>query len=196
MRSLVFNFIKRFLLVPAAITAIAIVLLTPYLNKAADTSQARLQPAKTTALDLSGYSSSAYDSFTQLNKGDLIGTLSGEEIGLQPAAVCYDPETNTQLSMTEASTAPWEGGAMLIVGMDTAKQLRAMHHAVIGSALALDIAGKDVYRYTIERIDTGVTAEQLSTYYTDGTLAVAMPYKNLSSGTAADYYIVFSAVQQ
>lgn len=196
MRSLVFNFIKRFLLVPAVIAVAATVLLTSYMNSAADVSLNKLKPAAVGTVNLAGYSSSAYDSFSQLNNGDLIGLLSGEEIGLGETVVCYAPEKSAQLSMAEGSTAPWESGAMLIVGVDITSQLRAMHNAVIGSELTLDVSGKDVYHYTINRIDTGVTEEQLKTYFTDGTLAVAMPYKNLSGATAADYYLVFSAVQQ
>lgn len=196
MRSLVFNFIKRFLLVPAVITAIAIVVLVPYLNKNADASQNILKQSTSAAPDLSAYSSSAYESFSELNEGDFVGTLSGQEFGLNETAVCYEPGSNAQLSLKESSTAPWDGGAILLVGLDTANQLRAMHRAVIGSELELNLAGKDIYRYTINRVDAGVTNEQLSTYYTNGTLAVAMPYKNLSGVTAEDYYLVFSAVQQ
>ena len=193
---LVFNFIKRSLLVPALVTALVIGGLTLYGNRAASASQSKLTPTTATEeLDLSGYSSSLYDSFAELNNGDLIGTISSDAIGLAPAVICYHLDNRSEVSMAEGSTAPWESGAMLLIGADTARQLRAMHNAVTGSELTLDISGKETYQYTVTQIDTGVTEAQLENYLIDGTLAVAIPYKNLSGATAPDYYIVYSAVQ-
>lgn len=195
MGSLIFNFIKRALIVPTVITVLVIVAAFSYLNPAAAASQAKLEPKTAQELDLSGYTSSLYESFSELQEGDFIGTLSGEDFGLFETAVCYNTDSRLNVSVAEASTTPWETGALLLVGSDTATQLNALHNAVIGDVLTLDITGKGVYTYTITRIDTAVSQEQLDDYYTDGTLAVAMPYKNFSSVTAEDDYIVFSAEQ-
>ena len=195
MGSLVFNFFKRSLLVPAAVTVATIALLMTLLNSAAAASQAKLTPQEPAKQELSGYSSSLYESFTDLKDGDLIGTIAGEEIGLYPTVVCYNLDNRLHVSMTEGSTAPWEGGAMLLIGTDNVAQLKALHNAKAGSTLTLEFTGKDTYTYTVEHIDACVTAAQLADYYTDGVMAVAIPYKNLSSVTADDCYLVFSAVQ-
>lgn len=190
MRSLIFNFIKRSVLVPVVVTAAVLALLLTLGGRAATASQAKLTPAAAAAPDLSGYSSSLYDSFEQLTDGALIGTLSGLDGALSDKVVCYQPTDRSQLAMAEGSTAPWNGGAMLITGTDTENQLAAMHRAKVGSDLTLTVIGRDTYPYTVTRIDAGVTEENLASYLQENTLVVAFPYKNLAVGSNADLYIV------
>ena len=148
-----------------------------------------------TELDLSGYSSSSYSGFSGLESGEFVGTIACEETGLYEKPVCYDVGDNTEISLYADSTEPWNDGALLIRGLDTASQLKEMHGVSIGSELVFSAAGKASYRYEVNDIVVSVNEEDLETYLKSGTLAVAVPYKNLSGSAASNLFIVYSAKQ-
>jgi len=192
MKQLIFNFIKRALLLPALVAGLALAAVL-YLGQAQVTeSQSKLSPAAPGTFSLAGYNETEYTKFSELADGDLVATMSGEDFGLSERAVCYDAATE-DISVETPSSEPWNSGALLVTGTDA--QLRAMYNAAVGDTLTLNFPEHGEYRYTVKQIVVGVHREELTGYMAPGTLCLASPYNDLSAAAQPNIYILFIAAQ-
>lgn len=194
MGSLVFNFIKRALIVPAVVTGIILSAFLFYFNTWTENSLKKLETQTPQTLDLSGYPSMNYDSFADLQSGALAGTIQSSEMGLNETAVLYNVTDGSEVSLSKSSAEPWNNGGMIVIGQNTEEQFKSLHNADKGQSVTVSLTGKDAYQYTITDIKIGMAEKDITSYYAENTLVMALPYKNLADD--GKLYTLYIAEQE
>ncbi len=193
MGSLIFNFFKRALLVPAIVTGIIFAALLAYLP-AISASSDNLQPNEVNGSpDLSSYSSKQYSEFSELKSEDLIGTIACEAAGLGETPVLYNSQKNTNLSLLKSSSEPWNNGSVVVYGENRGNQFSPLHRAEVGDVVDFSFYSNNSYEYEIEEIKTGLSYGEISSFSGDNTLVLAYSYNDFSDLGNSYLYTVFIA---
>lgn len=192
MNSLFFNFIKRAFLVPAAFALVVIAVINTVVPKLVSASN--VTPTISVAgVDISKYPLSEYDSFSKLEKGDYVATISSEEIGLNCAAVYNDLDQTEAVSLQKNSNEPWNDGCVAFEGKNLTTQFKYLHNAVAGTKITVDFYRNSTCFYTINKINYNAHKKDIKNYMAENTLVMAVPYVDFESSDDEQLYIVYTA---
>ncbi len=191
MKSMGFNFIKRGVIVPALLAAVAVALVFG----ASKVLPANQQSEQTTAQAV--YSARQFDSFSKLKDGDYIGKLVFSD-GLEKP-VTFDETVGDTLVLDKGSADVWKPGAVVIKGSGSNSQLGELRHLKKGDSFTFDISGIGTYEYKITSVKSGIRADDISALAAKNgkkkTLYLCRSYNDFSSAGKTKLYTLYTAQQ-
>ena len=192
MGSLIFNFIKRAVVVPILVTAVVIAAIMFFVpDKVA---QSNTTAAVSIAeINLNDYSVKDYKKLSELRSDDYVGSIECADIALPKKALVFDAESKNDISVIKGSVEPWNKGGMVIVGANTVNQFNSLHNVRKGDIFKVEFYGNKTYSYTVKKIVTGARQKELGSYLSEKTIAVAVPYNDFSDINGDSFYTVYIA---
>ncbi len=195
MNSLVFNFIKRAVIVPvvcAALAAAVLIFAGPRaVAKTAAVGNKTSNTVKT--LDITAFSAKSYEGFSELKSGDFIGSVSSEDIGFGEKAISYHAAEDGSIIMSKASKEPWNGGSLLLIGANTSDSFKPLHRCQIGDTFKVSFYNKDVYTYRLTKILPCEEEKKLSSHLGENRLLLCLQYYDFTNLGNDYFYQVFVA---
>lgn len=192
MNSLFFNFVKRALIVPLLFALVAIAAVNFVVPKMVESSNA---VSYTTAakIDISKYQLAEFDSFSKLEKGNYVATVSSEEIGLNCAAAYNSSEIVDTVNLLKISTEPWNNGSIAIIGKNLTTEFKYLHNAIAGTEVTVDFYRNSTYTYKINKIIYDASQGDIKKHMAPDTLVMALPYVDFESSDDKPFYILYVA---
>ena len=189
MNSLVFNFIKKGIIIPLAITALfiaGIAVVAPELGKRYQTTY----PAQVS--QQLEYEKIDYDLFKDLKSDDTIGYMSSDDISLS-SNILFNTQKANYASLSKKSSEPWNNGCVIVFGNNVISQFKSLHNAGIGNKIDFEIYGHDKYTYKITKIVHNQTQEDIEAFKQDNTLIMCLSYNDFSNLGNSYFYTLYIA---
>ncbi len=190
MLSIIFNLVKRAIIIPAVVLAVAIAGLTFLMPRLSFVSERTEKE-----FDISSYNPVQYDEFSTLSEEAFVGFLSTEDFEFRQIPVLYNSDTGAGVSLYDISKEPWNGGGLILTGKNTYNQFRLLHNARVGDKISFDFYDNASFDYKISKIIPNVRGDELTSYYKDKTLVMCLPYNDFSNLGDLYYYTVYIAKQ-
>jgi hypothetical protein len=179
---MIFNFIKRAVIVPMLLTAVCVAGLVWFIQTGGFISDSAEQDSAVT------YRMTNYKKFSDLDEGAYVGSI---RYGTYEGDITFTESGGNALVLDADAKEPWEKGGTVILGSGAKTQLAPFRNAKVGDTLTLSLYSNDSYTYRIKKIRYGVTLDEIHKMRTDGLL-VCRSYHDFSTANSK-LYAVYTA---
>ena len=197
MTSLMFNFVKRAIIIPILLLVIVVVciyLVVPRMLNTANAAPSTETVEDADIVDLSySYDTVEYDSFNKLGQGNYVGTIECANVGMSKIAIVYDDDQKNAVSTFTGSREPWKNGSIAIITNDISSDLSKIYNAEKGDEIKVDFFSNNEYTYTLEKKVIGKTEKDIKSYMNGTDLVICVPYNNFSDLSNSFYYTIYIA---
>ena len=188
MNSLIANFIKRAIIVPVILTALVIAGISFIVPKYISASQT----PQTSSVEQLRYEKVDYETFSELKANETIGYMSSTDFDFS-SNVIFNSNKAKHSSLSKDSKEPWNGGCVVVYGMNTKTQFNSLHKAEKGYKIDFEFYGKDKYTYKITDIIPNQTSEDIKKLKKDNALLLCLSYNDFSDLGNSYLYTVYVA---
>ena len=193
MGSLIFNFLKRAVIVPAVITGIVLAVFLMRMPSQIASSKERFVQTEASDISLSDFSTVSFTAFSQLTDGDYVGTVKCDSIGMAERPIVYNTLNKAFIYLDARSTEPWDNGCVILWGENNAAQLLNLHSAKIADTFEVSFYENESRSYSLQKIVTNVTEDEIYDYSEADTLLLILPYNDFSALGESRLYTIYIA---
>lgn len=194
MGSLLLNFFKRAVLVPAIVCGCFLLIVSFVISPAVEKSEQLRNSVKPQKIvNLSQFSAGEFQDFSQLQPEDYICTVTADTLPLEETVVLFNSESWDAAWMMPGSTEPWNHGCVMLRGWNTKTEWKGLYGAKKGDVLTLKFLTNGEYRYTIQKIIPYQREETIANYAHKDTLLIALPYNDFFDLGHRQFFVVYVA---
>lgn len=190
MNSLTFNFIKRAIIVPVAVTAAFVAILAFTLPGVVARSQNSSSSSET--VQQMNYERVDYKKFSELKDNTYVGYISSSDFSLGTNVLMNSSKANC-VSLSKDSTEPKNDGCLIIFGDNVKTQFKNLHLADTGDTVELELNGRNKYEYKIKKIIHNKTKEDISAYKKADSLIMCLSYNDFTNLGNSYLYTLYVA---